>query len=164
RATPTGLISIQAPTVATSQGPGASNHDSEQATPTQEAPAESAFQPKYLHQRSVIIPQNCLQKAKTREEVCRKVEGNLFLGHLFRGSSSKTQDVPYGTKEDLLVSISLPASSRNKSSTSDSWDGSLTPQDIFTLAKLTHDSSTKKSVYETLSTDHAVQNSITSPA
>ena len=36
--------------MATSQGPGASNHDSEQATPTQEAPAESAFQPVTLAQ------------------------------------------------------------------------------------------------------------------
>lgn len=33
---PTGLISVQAPTVATSQGPGVSNHESEPVTPTQE--------------------------------------------------------------------------------------------------------------------------------
>ena len=69
------------------------------------------------------------------------------------------QDVHYGTKEDLLVGISLAASSWNKSSshTSDSCDGSLTPQDIVTLAKLTHDSSTKKSAHETLTTDHATE-------
>ena len=42
---PTGLISTQAPTVATSQGPGVSNHESEPATPTQEAPPETAFEP-----------------------------------------------------------------------------------------------------------------------
>ena len=45
------------------------------------------------------------------------------------------QDIHYGTKEDLLVGISLAASSRRKSSsdTSDLWDGSLTPRDIVTL-------------------------------
>ena len=69
------------------------------------------------------------------------------------------QDIHYGTKEDLLVGISLAASSRRKSSsdTSDLWDGSLTPQDIVTLTKLIHDSSTKKSVYETLTTDHVTE-------
>ena len=69
------------------------------------------------------------------------------------------QDIYYGIKEDLLVDISQAASSRRKSSsdTSDLWDGSLTPQDIVTLTKLTHDSSTKKSVYETLTTDHATE-------
>ena len=43
------------------------------------------------------------------------------------------QDIHYGTKEDLLVGISLAASSRRKSSsdTSDLWDGSLTPQVIY---------------------------------
>ena len=68
------------------------------------------------------------------------------------------QDI-HGTKEDLLVGISLAASSRRKSSsdTSDLWDGSLTPQDTVTLPKLTRDSSTKKSVYETLTTDHATE-------
>lgn len=67
------------------------------------------------------------------------------------------QEVHHGTKDDLLVGISLSASSRHKSSTnsSDLWDGSLTPQDIVTLAKLTHDSSVKKSIYETLTVDHA---------
>ena len=72
----------------------------------------------FLHQQAVIELQNCLQKAKAREEVCRKVEDNLFPGHLFRGSKSKTtvflkmaQDVHYGAKEDLLGGISLAASS-----------------------------------------------------
>ncbi|CAH3031621.1 unnamed protein product [Pocillopora meandrina] len=68
------------------------------------------------------------------------------------------QDI-HGTKEDLLVGISLAASSWRKSSsdTSDLWDGSLTPQDAVTLTKLTRDSSTKKSVYETLTTDNATE-------
>lgn len=38
------MISTQAPTVYTSQGPGVSNHETEQATPTQEAPPETAFE------------------------------------------------------------------------------------------------------------------------
>lgn len=42
---PAGLISTQAPTVYSSQGPGVSNHETEQATPTREAPPETAFEP-----------------------------------------------------------------------------------------------------------------------
>ena len=52
---PTGWISFQALTVATSEGPDESNHESEPATPTQEAPpAKTAFEPvtpaRSLHQ------------------------------------------------------------------------------------------------------------------
>ena len=174
---PTGLISVQAPTVATSQGPGVSNHESEPVTPTQEALPETALEPvtpaRSSHQSNEISTpasrhcptkmlaegQNKRRSLQTggRQFVSRplvqrvKQQNNSFL--------KMAQDVHYGTKEDLLVGISLAASSRNKSSghTSDSWDGSLTPQDIVTLAKLTHDSSTKKSVYETLTTDHATE-------
>lgn len=174
---PTGLISVQAPTVATSQGPGVSNHESEPVTPTQEALPETALEPvtpaRSSHQSNEIstpasrhCPTKMLAEGQNKRRSLQtggkqfvsrplvqrvKQQNNSFL--------KMAQDVHYGTKEDLLVGISLAASSRNKSSshTSDSWDGSLTPQDIVTLAKLTHDSSTKKSVYETLTTDHATE-------
>lgn len=42
---PTGRIGTQAPIVATSQGPSVSNHETEPATPTQEAHPETAFEP-----------------------------------------------------------------------------------------------------------------------
>ena len=101
---PTGRIGTQAPIVATSQGPSVSNHETEPATPTQEAHPETAFEPvtparyllqifnqmNFLHQQAVIALQNSLQKGKTREGVCRTVEDNLFPDHLFRGSNSKT--------------------------------------------------------------------------
>lgn len=42
---PTGRIGTQAPIVVTSQGPSVSNHETEPATPTQEARPETAFEP-----------------------------------------------------------------------------------------------------------------------
>ena len=99
---PTGRIGTQAPIVVTSQGPSVSNHETEPATPTQEARPETAFEPvtpaRYLIQSNEFStpasrhrPTKQLAEGKNNGEgVCRTVEDNLFPDHLFRGSNSKT--------------------------------------------------------------------------
>ena len=140
---PTGWISFQALTVATSEGPDESNHESEPATPTQEAPpAKTAFEPvtpaRSLHQlnefstpashhRGTKLLAEAQNKRRSLQEGGRQFVSRPLVQRVKQQNSSflkMAQDVHYGTKEDLLVGISLAASCRNNSSshTSDSWN------------------------------------------
>lgn len=68
--------------------------------------------------------------------------------------------VHHGSKQDFLSSLAQSVCYSKSDSLvhhSDDWDGSLSPQDILTLAKQAHDPVKKMSVYNTIITESAPQ-------
>ena len=66
------------------------------------------------------------------------------------------ENVHHGSKNDLIDGIAEAASCRQHAITKE-WDGSLSAEDILTIAKRVHNTKTKKSLFETLTKDHSAK-------
>lgn len=72
-----------------------------------------------------------------------------------------TKTVHSGKKQDFLMTLAESVVSQSQTESSEditeSWDGTLSPQDILTLAKNTHDPKKRMTVYDTIITESAPQ-------
>ena len=100
------------------------------------------------------------QQPKGRRYKSRTVVRRLNLQKEELAQVAKT--IHHGDKEDFLLALAQSVSNQPKSSSMEQeniqeWDGSLSPDDILTLAKQAHNLRKRMTVFETIITEFAPQ-------
>ena len=109
---------------------------------------------------SLLLRQQSIrdQQPQGRKFKSRTVARRLSLQKEELANLAKT--VHHGSKQDFLASLAQSvdfARSDSLSQQAEDWDGSLSPQDIITLAKQAHDPRKRMSLYDTIIAEHAAQ-------
>lgn len=109
---------------------------------------------------SLLLRQQSIrdQQPQGRKFKSRTVARRLSLQKEELANLAKT--VHHGSKQDFLASLAQSvdfARSNSLSQQAEEWDGSLSPQDIITLAKQAHDPRKGMSLYDTIITEDAAQ-------
>ena len=116
------------------------------SVPSKRTSTESLLQ----RQQSIREKQDKGQKYKSRTVARRLNPQKEELAQM-----AKT--VHYGSKQDFLVTLAESVETESLVQTPEDWDGTLSPQDILTLAKQAHDPRKRMTVYDTIITESAPQ-------